>query len=255
MNLGDLIGYRSWLGRLLRLPLRLIPKDTVVPIVSGPLRGKRWIVGSSTHGCWLGWYELEKQLLFEKCTTAGLVVYDVGAHVGYYSLLASKLVGPEGRVLSFEPLPRNVALLKKHLLINQCSNVTLIAAAAGEMSGKARFLEDISSSEGRIAIRGTLEVDVVSLDEIVSDGYPYPDVIKMDIEGSEYESLKGARAILNKRQPTIFLATHGADVHKACLDYLLSHGYTLLPIGGDIENTSEILAYKGKLSETYANFI
>ena len=254
MNLTNLIGYRSWLGKFLRLPLRLIPKDTVLPIVSGPLSGRRWIVGSSTHGCWLGWYELEKQLLFEKCTTAGLVVYDVGAHVGYYSLLASKLVGPEGRVLSFEPLPRNVALLKKHLLINQCANVTVIASAVGETSGKARFYEDLSSSEGRIAIGGTLEVDVVSLDEIVRDGYPFPDVIKMDIEGSEYESLKGARAILNSRQPTIFLATHGADVHKACLDYLSSCGYNLLPIGGDIENTHEILACNGKLSEKYAKF-
>ena len=56
----SVISDRRFFGRTLRLPLRLVPKSAVVPILQGPLRGKRWIAGSSTHGCWLGTYELAK---------------------------------------------------------------------------------------------------------------------------------------------------------------------------------------------------
>lgn len=55
-----------WLGQVMRWPLRLIPRSVAVPIVQGPLRGKRWVVGSSTHGCWLGSYEYVKRRLFEQ---------------------------------------------------------------------------------------------------------------------------------------------------------------------------------------------
>jgi hypothetical protein len=54
----------SFIGRLIGAPLRLIPQRMVVPTFQGPLRGKKWIVGSSNHGCWMGSYELEKQRAF-----------------------------------------------------------------------------------------------------------------------------------------------------------------------------------------------
>src|ERR671919_200683 len=93
-------------GRLLRAPLNWIPSELSVPILQGALRGKKWVVGSSTHGCWLGSYEYAMRHLFERTVERGDIVYDVGAHVGFYTLLASVLVGPTGRVLAFEPLPR-----------------------------------------------------------------------------------------------------------------------------------------------------
>ena len=83
------ISSNSLLGAALRYPLRWIPDDLVVPVLQGPLRGKKWIVGSSSHGCWLGGYEYEKQRRFAQAINPGGVVYDIGAHVGFYMLLAS----------------------------------------------------------------------------------------------------------------------------------------------------------------------
>lgn len=114
MNLSG-ISSASVVGKLLRLPLVLLPGNLQMPIMQGRLKGKKWIVGSSNHGCWLGSYEYRKRILFEKMVPHGSIVYDLGGHVGFYSLLASVLVGPTGHVFVFEPFPANLAYLRKHL--------------------------------------------------------------------------------------------------------------------------------------------
>ena len=100
-------GADTLMQRLLRYPLRLIPRETVVPIIRGPLRGRKWIVGSFLHRCWLGSYEIEFQKALAKEIKRGGVFYDVGANVGFYSLLASKLIFP-GRIYAFEPMTANI---------------------------------------------------------------------------------------------------------------------------------------------------
>ncbi len=102
------ISNRSLAGRALRIPLRLIPANAPVPILQGPLRGKLWVKGSSDNGCWLGSFEHDKQRLMSSMLQPGDTMFDVGANVGYYTLLASHRVGPDGRVIAFEPLPANV---------------------------------------------------------------------------------------------------------------------------------------------------
>ncbi|MRS05344.1 FkbM family methyltransferase, partial [bacterium] len=76
------------IGKLLRVILKLIPAGTQVRIIQGRLKGRKWIVGSSVNGCWLGSYELDKQKLIEKTIQPGEVVYDLGANVGFYTLLS-----------------------------------------------------------------------------------------------------------------------------------------------------------------------
>ena len=89
---------RSAVGRLIRLPLRLIPSEAVVPIVSGPMCGMKWIAGSMPHGAWLGTLERRKLSDFGKRLHMGMMVWDIGANVGLYSLLSARLVGSSGRV-------------------------------------------------------------------------------------------------------------------------------------------------------------
>lgn len=134
MNLSG-ISDNSLVGRILRFPLRFIPPQMVLPVMQGRLKGKKWIVWSSNHGCWLGSYEHAKRILFEETITEGSVVFDVGAHVGFYSLLASVLVGPRGSVFAFEPLQRNLFYLKQHLRLNDIENVTVIEAAVSDRGG------------------------------------------------------------------------------------------------------------------------
>src|SRR5439155_21100969 len=81
---------KSLLGKAMRLPLRLIPRGAVVPILSGPARGVKSTVGSPTHGTWLGIYERTKQQLFQRSIRPGSVVFDMGAHAGIYSLIGAR---------------------------------------------------------------------------------------------------------------------------------------------------------------------
>src|SRR5271155_1636955 len=112
------IGSQSAPGRVLRLPLRLLPGNKVMTIRRGPAAGMKWIVGSANHGCWIGTYELAKQHALEHFVRSGLVAYDVGAQAGFYSLLFSRLAGPTGTVYAFEPCAYEARYLLDHVRMN-----------------------------------------------------------------------------------------------------------------------------------------
>ncbi|HUG54427.1 MAG TPA: FkbM family methyltransferase [Vicinamibacteria bacterium] len=212
----------------MRAPLSLIPKEAVIPIVQGPLFGRRWIVGSATHGCWLGTYEHTKHRLFAKSILPGSVVFDLGANVGLYTLTAAQRVGPAGRVLAFEPLPRNVQFLRRHLALKYVTNVDVIEAAVSGSSGVASFQEADSPLSGRLGTTGSIHVRTVTIDEMVFDhGLPAPDVVKIDIEGGETAALEGSRRVLALNHPLVFLATHGYEARQQCRDLLTGMGYAL----------------------------
>ena len=215
-------------GRLLRSPLKLIPASARLPIVQGPLRGWWWVVGSGSHGYWLGSYEQEKSRLFADGIRPGDVVYDVGANVGYYTLLAASAVGEQGRVIAFEPLPENLAFLRRHLSMNHLQNVEVFAAAVSDRAGETFFEVAASRSMGQISKRGSLTMRVVALDELVAAGtVPPPDCIKIDVEGAEGQVLAGARKVLTDSKPDIHLALHGAEAREACCRVLSETGYRL----------------------------
>lgn len=244
MNFSGISG-QTLVGRLLRYPLKLIPEQMKIPILQGRLKGKKWIAGSSTHGCWLGSYEYEQRLLFEQLVTEGSVVFDVGAHVGFYTLLAATLAGPRGRVYAFEPLSANIHYLKAHLRLNRITNVTVIEKAVSDGAGTAAFVEGPSSAMGHFAAQGGMVVPTVSLDDLFLRGeIPAPDFIKIDVENAVWLALKGAENLLRRARPTIFLSTDVYDLHRWCCEFLESLGYQLRPIGAhSLEQAEEILAY------------
>ncbi len=229
----------SLLGKMLRLPLRLLPANLQVRILQGRLRGKKWIVGAGTHGYWLGSYENEKQKIFAKYVRVGDTVYDIGAHTGYYSLLASMLVGQQGKVYAFEPLPRNVQFLREHLRANLVNNVQIMPFAISNWSGVARFSNGNSSFQGHLSPEGEIEVPVVSLDELWKKGeLVSPQVIKIDVEGAEFSVLTGATRLIQSSRPIIFLATHKTEIHYQCKAWLKSAGYQV----SILNSPDEILA-------------
>ncbi len=233
------LSHTTKLGKVARYPLKLVPPTMVMPVLTGKLRGKRWIVGSGTHGWWLGWHESEKQRAISEEVRPNTVFYDLGANVGFYSLLASMLVG-HGRVFSFEPVPRNLSYLKRHLDLNHAGNVDVQALAISDKTGVARFRVDEDFSMGHISTEGDISVQTATLDSLVQDGRILPpNYIKMDIEGAEHEALLGARECFERYKPTLFLATHGQEVHEQCCGLLKSWGYELSSIGTD---DAELLA-------------
>lgn len=233
----------STVGKALRLPLRLLPGEMEIRIVQGPLRGYRWIVGSANHGCWLGSYEQTKQRLFASSVRPGMVIFDLGANVGFYSLLASSLTGATGRVVCFEPAERNLAYLRRHIGRNRVSNCVVWPVAVGRQKSTAYFSAGSGPCEGHLASEGT-PVRVVALDPLIAAGeLPPPQLIKCDIEGAELDALHGARAALALHRPTIFLATHGQEIRRQCHEFLQSLGYRLSSCDQmRLEETDEIIA-------------
>lgn len=234
----------SFLGRVTRLPLKVLPGSMTVPVLQGRLRGMKWIVGSSNHGCWLGSYERNKRVAFEHNVKEGSVVFDLGANVGFYTLLASVLVGERGKVVAFEPVPRNLFYLKSHLRMNRVTNVTVVEAAVWDADGECLFDTGPNNSMGRVSRTGNLRVRVTTIDRLVSNGeLPLPTHMKIDVEGAELNVLHGSISALMANGPTIFLATHGKDLRRQCCDVLRSLGYSLKSISGaSLEETDEILA-------------
>lgn len=153
-----------------------------------------------------------------------MTVFDVGAHAGYYTLMFSRLVGPKGRVLSFEANPDNADSLRKHLLINGLENVEVIEAAVCDRSGEAYF--ETNSHRSKHGYMGTLAETGTHVRTIHLDSFPAPDLIKMDIEGAETLALTGASRILSEHKATIFLALH-EGAFEAAPAILEEHGYAL----------------------------
>jgi FkbM family methyltransferase len=171
----------SLIGKLLRLPLRLIPNNAVLPIIQGPLKGFKWIKGSGVNGYWLGTYERKKQSLISTYIKQGMVCYDIGAHVGYYSLTFSKLVGESGKVFSFEPNPLNLMYLLKHLRLNQVENVFVFPIALGENQDFVPLVLRSSESYLDKKKKGFYS-PVFRVDDLISQGHiVLPDIVKIDV--------------------------------------------------------------------------
>lgn len=222
---------RSKVGRLIRLPLRLIPPGTVVPVVSGPMRGMWWTVGSAPHGAWLGLLERDKLDRFIRQLRCGMTVWDIGANVGVYTLSSARKVGPRGRVFAFEPMPRNVELLRRHIGLNRLTNVEVCEFAVSDVAGKLRMAEGDSPSEFHVDPSGRWETRAITLDcwraEVNSTP---PDVIKIDVEGSESAVLRGSVGLLMEHRPSIYLALHGGEQRAACGQLLTDVGYRVTSI-------------------------
>jgi len=142
------------LGKFLRFPLKLLPKNVHFPILQGPNKGYKWIIGAGLHSCWLGCYESFKQeavvLIFKKYHERIKIVYDIGAHAGFYSLLFSRLLGKRGRVFAFEPDIENLYFLEKHLTLNGVNNVISLPVAIGSTNGLCYFGKGKSSYTGHV---------------------------------------------------------------------------------------------------------
>jgi len=220
-------------GALLRLPLRAIPKGTTVTVRSGINRGMKWIVGSSIHGCWLGTYELEKQSIIKRFVRPGMTVFDIGANAGFYTLAFSRLVGEEGHVWAFEPLAENASNILRHVNLNGLNNVTLLQAAVADRNGIVGFNIGESNSVGTISqTDASYKVPAVALDELIADGVPIPDLIKMDVEGAESLVLNGAKELLSRKKTTLFIALHSDDQQRKCAKFLRSSGYEIYLLDG-----------------------
>jgi FkbM family methyltransferase len=181
-----------------------------------------------------GWLETSVQEALVRHLGAGGVMYDVGANLGFFSLLGARLVGPEGHVYALEPAPENVQALRRHIALNRVENLSALEQAAAAESGRGRLqlVDDRSWSklEGYGEHPGTervAEVELVAIDDL--DLRP-PTVVKIDVEGAELAVLEGMRATLERHQPAVICEVHGT--HEGFAKFMDQHGYRVVNLEG-----------------------
>ena len=218
-----------------------------VPFVVGPLRGNWWQLasGGKITRLLLGTYEPEQSGLFGQHIRPGDQVLDIGAAVGYYTLLSAKLVGASGRVVSFEPDSTNLQFLRSHVEQNRLEQVTILPIALADETGTARFGGGTGTGTGRLCENGVDQVAVRRLDDVAAEMDLRPQHLKIDVEGAEMAVLRGGRQLIEQHKPTIFLSTHEgivSGIHRHCCELLIEWGYRLAPITGEsLDEASELL--------------
>lgn len=167
-----------------------------------------------------GTFENEERRFVEGFLQPGMIVLDIGANQGYYTLLASRKVGPRGRVLAFEPSPGELVRLKQHLRLNRCKNVEVFASALGAAEGTAELHIVLGTESGCHSLRppnvsqptSLLRVPVERLDDVLKmRGIARVDFIKLDVEGAELAVLQGAPELL-RRSPRPVILTEVQDI-------------------------------------------
>lgn len=178
--------------------------------------------------------EIEDERCYEKLEAflprPGETVIDVGGHQGIFTVYAAVRVGAGGRVLTVEPYPPSFALLERNLKHNGLANVTLIAGAASDYDGQAVLHTTNSVSGGQSLVfdtpdRVALNVPVKTLDRLLAEAGLKPDLIKIDVEGSCLNVLKGAPNTLASRPRLVMEVELGPAAVQEVVGYLEARGY------------------------------
>jgi len=231
---GPLLQFVNRAWKKIRVALRFHGKGTF-PNFPIPVRlpfGAWWLAWNDVVGKAVlkGSFDKAECDFLSRFLRPGMTVLDVGAHHGYYALLASRRVGSSGRVFAFEPSPRERRKLGWHLRWNRCSNVEMIAAAVGAHVGKAELFVAAGRETGcnslRLpAVRGApkkVSVPVDTLDDFLSRrGVEHVDFLKLDVEGAELSALRGAQNLFS-RSPRPVVLVEVSDLRTAAWGYAAS---------------------------------
>lgn len=228
-------------GSIRRGMNRMVPDGTTnVAVSSGEMQGIRMLLNLKTEkDIWLGTYESPVQKEIKKIVQPGMTAYDIGANIGFITLLLSKSVGKSGRVIAFEALPDNYRRLIANINLNHfATNIEIVPKAVVDFERDVEFMigpsggtGKVSGSKGRnnLEYGGVIQIPGISIDEYVYKyNNPVPDFIKIDIEGGEVMVIPGMKRVLELEKPLLMLELHGPDAAKVTLDELKAAGYHVL---------------------------
>lgn len=181
------------------------------------------------------------------------VFLDIGAHVGWHTMLASKLVGNKGAVLAFEPSPENLKFLRYHCTLNSLQNVQIYPSAVGDVENSSIpfvLVDGGNHTSNSLTTvdevpyisekqKTLISVSLTTIDKVCEKLRLKPRLIKIDVEGAENLVLQGAREVVNKYRPIIIVAIHpfwmpkGQSPNDIC-NFFSSYSYELKNSQGDL---------------------
>lgn len=174
-----------------------------------------------------GEYSEQEVRVLEYCLREGQTVIDAGANIGAFTVPMSRLVGPEGRVIAFEPSPQAAELLRLNLAQNDCRNVEVFEAAAGEMNGTIEGSGEGTVPGALLVGQGgsnPIRVRAMTIDSLALDKLSF---MKIDVDGHERELLRGARETVMRLRPIIYCENDRQDKMAALIAAIVEMGYRL----------------------------
>jgi FkbM family methyltransferase len=203
------------------------------------VQGGARIAVPAALGCLTTYVLLEQEDWFEdeirfvrRWLQPGMQAVDVGANIGVYTVAMARAVGSGGRVWAFEPTPASADLLQRNLALNEIGNVDVIRAAASDREGPIELSVGIDAEANTIVKPGEaggerIPATAVTLDAIAAGrGWAGIDLIKLDVEGHEFEAICGAARFLAANSPLVmFEIKAGAAFDLRALEPLARLGY------------------------------
>ncbi|HEV3230430.1 MAG TPA: FkbM family methyltransferase [Solirubrobacteraceae bacterium] len=215
-----------------------------VRVADGPAAGLR-LARADVVACHIqafglvrGTLELPVQEALRRTLGPGATLYDIGANIGFFSLLGARLAGPRGHVFAFEPHPQSAALIAASARANDLETITILPLALGAAAGRAHLLDVREPSWSHLASygehpqsSGSLPVEVAAIDELLEQGrIRPPTVVKLDAEGAELDILAGMSQALSSHRPAVICELHATNEPFA--DFMESAGYAVENLDG-----------------------
>lgn len=213
-------------------------------------------------------WEPPVQIALQDLCKPGDIVFDVGANFGGLTMVMSRSVGLKGKVCAFEASPRIIDKCQRNLVWNGCNNVQLYHKAVYHTSGEkvpiylGSHLND-SIYQNAESETAAYYVSTLTLDDFVAQTGLVPNLVKMDIEGAEFDAIKGMIKTIENAKPHLILETQREDTR--CLDWLREKGYIAIDLNTyqEIKNSGDyppqasirnnLYIHKNRLSETCYN--
>lgn len=229
-----------------KMATRLLVSSGNTAIRNGRLKGRLLphSIASTNLAMVRGRYEVDIQELLAREAAGCKVTYDVGAHVGFFTLLFADVTGECGVVIAFEPSESEASRVEELVRCNHLQDrVTIERLAVCDeiaeltfFTGHASFtgiLDKVSKARNR-ENQSSVKVQGITLDEFVyGRNNPAPDLMKIDVEAAEASVIRGARRLLDEKRPRMLIEVHGPNPCRDTIEEILTHNYRIDYLGPD----------------------